>query len=116
MLLVIIALIEIYRNNKNRLAWIILITATLFSAVTKFTIGFYTYLTLAVGIVWIFVAGKRKTSYILALTSVLLIIIGFGVLGYHPYVTNTLGWGNPFFPLIGSPVDIMTKSINIYNG
>ncbi|MBR6749045.1 MAG: hypothetical protein IKM10_00910 [Bacteroidaceae bacterium] len=110
MLLVIIALIEIYRNNKNRLAWIILITATLFSAVTKFTIGFYTYLTLAVGIVWIFVAGKRKTSYILALASVLLIIIGFGVLGYHPYITNTLGWGNPFFPLIGSPVDIMTNN------
>lgn len=110
MLLVVIALIDLYRNSKNTSAWIILITATLFAAVTKFTIAFYVYLTLAIGIIWIFTTSKRSLSYTLALVSLPLIIVGFGVLGYHPYVTNTLGWGNPFFPLIGSNVDIM-----IYN-
>lgn len=108
MLLVIIALVEIYRNHKNTSAWIILIVTTLFAAVTKFTIGFYVYLSLAIGIIWIFTTSKRSLSYTLALVSIPLIIIGFSVLGYHPYVTNTLGWGNPFYPLIGSQVDIMT--------
>lgn len=110
MLLVVIALIELYRNSKQREAWVILIVATLMSAVTKFTIGFYVYLTLAIGIIWIFATGKRSLSYRLASLSILLIIVGFGILGYHPYVTNTLGWGNPFYPLIGGSVDIMSSN------
>lgn len=110
MLLTVIALTELYRNSKQREAWIILIVATLFAAVTKFTIGFYVYLTLAIGIIWIFVVGKHPLSYRLAIVSVLLIIAGYGILGYHPYVTNTIGWGNPFYPLIGSSVDIMSNN------
>ena len=110
MLLVAISLIKIHRNSKDLPAWIILIATTLFAAVTKFTVGFYVYLTLAIGIIWIFTKGKRSLSYTLATISILLIFVGFGILGYHPYVTNTLGWGNPFYPLIGSNVDIMTSN------
>lgn len=110
MLLEVIALIEIYRNNRNHNAWIILIATSLFAAVTKFTVGFYIFLTLAIGIIWIFFTPKRRVSYTLAAISIILIIVGFGIMGYHPYITNTIDRGNPFYPLIGSNVDIMTNN------
>ena len=107
MLLAVISLITIYRHNSPR-AWCTLIITAIFAASTKFTIAFYVFLTLAVAIAWYFLSGKRKLSYRLTLVSVILFIIGFGVVGFHPYVTNTIGWGNPFYPLMGSDTDIMS--------
>lgn len=107
MLLTIIALITIYRSNSP-LAWCILIVTSISAATTKFTVAFYVFLTIAIAIAWYFLSGKRMLSYRLTLLSAILFIIGFGVIGFHPYVTNTIGWGNPFYPLMGSDTDIMS--------
>ncbi len=109
MLLTVIALITIYRSN-DKLSWWLLIVTTIFASSTKFTVAFYIFLTIAVGIIWYFMAGRRKLSYRLAMLSVVLFIIGFGVVGYHPYITNTVEWGNPFYPLMGSNTDIMSSN------
>ena len=117
MLLSVLALIQIGWDGSNILAWYILIVVALFAAVTKFTIAFYIFLTLAIGIVWLFSVGRQTLSYKLIATLVVLFVVGFGILGYHPYVTNTLGWGNPFYPLMGSDVDIMTMNTpELYHG
>lgn len=110
MLLAVIALVTLYRNAHDKLAWVMLFVVIIMAASTKFTIAFYLYLTLAVGIVWIFFKGKRALSYRLVALSAVLLILGLGVVGYHPYVTNTIGWGNPFYPLIGGEVDIMSSN------
>lgn len=110
MLLAVLSLIQIKRESNNTLAWCILTMSILFATVTKFTIAFYLFLILAIAIIWIFFTTKRRLSYQLTILAIILFIIGFGILGYHPYVTNTLGWGNPFYPLIGSNVDIMTSN------
>ncbi|MBP3349923.1 MAG: hypothetical protein J6L03_04730 [Bacteroidaceae bacterium] len=107
MLLAIISLITIYRYNTP-LSWCLLIITTLLAASTKFTVAFYVFLTIATAIVWYFISGRCKLSYRLITLSIILFIIGFGVIGFHPYVTNTMGWGNPFYPLMGSDTDIMS--------
>lgn len=109
MLLLIISIIEIYRSSHST-SWLTLIITCILAATTKFTIGFYIYLTLAVAIVWIFFTRQRTLSYRLAIVGIILIVVGFGLYGFHPYITNTIGWGNPFYPLIGSNVDIMTQN------
>lgn len=46
--------------------------------------------------------------------SVLLATGAAGILlvGAHPYVTNTVGHGNPFYPLMGdSPLDIVPSNV-----
>ncbi len=110
LLITIIALITIYRNSNDKRVWVIAIATTLFAAATKFTIAFYIYLAWGVAIVWIFIKGKRQLSYQLALLALILLITGMCVVGYHPYITNTVGWGNPFYPLMGSTVDIMSSN------
>ncbi len=110
LLLSVIALIHIKREPKYLLWWYILVATTLIATVTKFTIAFYIYLTLAIAIIWTFITRERLLSRRLFLTSAILFVVGFGIIGYHPYITNTIGWGNPFYPLIGSNVDIMTSN------
>ena len=109
MLLMVISIIRLYRNTQHP-SWAVLIMTCILAATTKFTIGFYIYLTLATGVVWIFFTARRALSYRMAIVGIALIVVGFGLYGYHPYVTNTLGWGNPFYPLMGGNVDIMTEN------
>lgn len=117
MLLVVIALIQIKRNDKDILWWCVLVVSVLLATVTKFNIAFYLFLVLAIGVVWVFVEGNRALSYRLILVSIGLFVIGFAGLGYHPYVTNILGWGSPFYPLVGGNYDIMTMNTpEIYDG
>ncbi len=108
MLLTILSLLRLSRNSGDRASWTVIVAATLFAAGVKFNIAFYQYLTLAIGTIWLYVAGQRALAYKLAGVSLLLLIGGMCLLGYHPYITNLTGWGNPFYPLIGSTVDIMT--------
>ena len=116
MLLVVISLITIYRNNDH-ISWYTLIITAILAASTKFTVAFYIFLTIGVGIIWFFVAGQRKMSLRMTILSTGLFILGFGVLGYHPYITNTIGWGHPFYPLMGSDIDIMSGNTpEIYIG
>lgn len=109
MLLAIIALITLYSSN-NPLSWCILAISVIFATSTKFTIAFYLYLTIATAIVWYYVTNHRQQSIRLTIAAAIFAIIGFGIIGYHPYITNTIGWGNPFYPLIGGNVDIMTSN------
>ena len=106
MLLTVLSLVQIYRQSGFA-AWSVLAMAALMAPTVKFTVAFYEYWVLAVAVIWFFWAHRRRLSYQLALFSVLLMVVGMCGLGYHPYVTNTLGWGNPFYPLVGSSVDIM---------
>ena len=116
MLLVVISLITIYRNNDH-ISWYTLIITAILAASTKFTVAFYIFLTIGVGIIWFFVAGQRKMSLRMTILSIGLFILGLGVLGYHPYITNTIGWGHPFYPLMGSDIDIMSGNTpEIYIG
>lgn len=110
MLLSIIALIHIIRRKGSRLWWYLLIASVLIGTVTKFTIAFYLYLTLAIAIIWTYITRERTLSRRLFFTSAALFVIGFGIIGFHPYITNTIGWGNPFYPLIGGNIDIMTSN------
>lgn len=109
LLLTVLSLVQIYRGRAGG-AWAVLAMAVLLAPTVKFTVAFYVYLALAVAVVWFFLAHRRTLAYRLALCSVLLVLLGTCGLGYHPYVTNTLGWGNPFYPLLGSSVDIMTSN------
>lgn len=106
MLLTVLSLIRIYRGADNK-AWTIIVTATLFATGTKFNIAFYQYLTLAVSIIWFYLARKQALACKLAVISLLMLAGGMCLLAYHPYITNLTGWGNPFYPLIGSSIDIM---------
>ena len=109
MLLVAISLISIYRHN-NPLSWCILIISALYGTSTKFTAAFYIFLTIGVGIIWCFVKGRHILSYRMTALSIALFVVAFGILGYHPYATNTIGWDNPFYPLIGGDIDIMSDN------
>lgn len=110
MLMTVISLMRLSRKSGDRVSWIVITAATLFAAGVKFNIAFYQYLTLAIGTIWLYIAGQRALACKLAGTSLLLLIGGMCLLGYHPYITNLIGWGNPFYPLIGSTVDIMTEN------
>lgn len=109
MLLVAISLITIYRDN-NHISWHILIITAILAASTKFTVAFYIFLTIGIGILWFFIAGQRKLSLRMTILSIGLFIIGFGLVGYHPYITNAIGWGHPFYPLMGGDIDIMSNN------
>ncbi|MBO7318244.1 MAG: hypothetical protein J6U43_05960 [Bacteroidales bacterium] len=107
LLLAVLSLITIYRTHST-LSWLILGTTAIMAATTKFTVGFYIFLAIAVGILWFFMSGRRTLSFRTTVFAIGLFIVGFGVVGYHPYLTNTWGWGNPFYPLLGSDIDIMS--------
>ena len=108
-LMATIALIEIFRRD-DKLSWYILIATTLIAATTKFTIAFYLYLIIAIAIAWYFLAGKRSLCYKTTYIAVALLIVGLCMLGYHPYITNIQLGGNPFYPLVGGNVDIMSSN------
>lgn len=112
--LIVIALIELYRNDRP-IMWCILAIVTPIAIATKFTIALYALLTIAIAVVWYFLGGSRQLSYKLAGATSIMMLIGFVIVGYHPYITNTIGWGNPFYPLVGGHIDIMsTNTPEIY--
>jgi len=60
-------------------------------------------------IYWIFIYKKEK----LVLISKCLFfsfLIGSLIVGYNPYVTNTVNQGNPFYPVVGSDIDILQSN------
>lgn len=116
LLLTVLSLVQIYRHDDIE-SWCLLAMVALMAPTVKFTVAFYEYVTLAVAVIWFFVAHRRRLAYQLALYSLLVVVVGMFGLGYHPYVTNTVGWGNPFYPLVGSSVDIMTANTpQLYEG
>ncbi|MBP3671793.1 MAG: hypothetical protein J6J06_07510 [Bacteroidaceae bacterium] len=112
--LIVISLIEIYQKDRP-IMWCVLAIVTPLAIATKFTIALYALLTIAIAVIWYRVVGRRQLSGKLAGAAMIMMIIGLGVVGYHPYITNTIGWGNPFYPLIGGHIDIMsTNTPEIY--
>lgn len=117
LLLTVLSLVQIYRQPTDYMAWSILVMVVLMAPTVKFTVAFYEYVALAVAVVWFFCVRRKRLAGRLAVLSVLLLLVGMCGLGYHPYVTNTAGWGNPFYPLIGSSVDIMSSNTpQLYEG
>jgi len=72
----------------------------------KFT-GLIYALILSLGLLaWIFIYQKEKLVLI-SKCLFLGLLIGSLFVGYNPYVKNTIEHGNPFYPIVGSDVDIM---------
>lgn len=110
-IVILVALyIILFHGLDRRISLIFMALVTVISADTKFTHFFY------VGIVWGAIvvhaaATHRKSLCInLSVAGICAALTGFFLTGFHPYITNISGFGNPFYPLVGSDIDIMTNN------
>ena len=109
-LMVVFAMIWVLK--RERWAMIPAIALLLFALNLKFSavlIGAF-FCAIVCGLA-LWLRGWRRA---LQVGSVLLATGAAGILlvGAHPYVTNTVGHGNPFYPLMGdSPLDIVSSNV-----
>ncbi|SEK61933.1 hypothetical protein [Parapedobacter koreensis] len=79
----------------------------------KFTAVVYVALFTAMFIGWLVIHrnwGAMKKVIGVSAVAVTLAVVA----GYNPYVTNTVGYGHPFYPLMGpNKVDIMTANLPV---
>lgn len=97
-------------KRGDKMSAVIAACATILAVNTKFTHFFY------IGVEWalflIFLALKKqfKATAKWAVAALAMAAVSALAFGYNPYVTNTLSEGNPFYPLLGSDIDIMTNN------
>lgn len=103
-------------STHDKASAFVAISATLLAITTKFTHFFF------IGIEWlaffVYMAFKRQWKPFRHWFAYAAIVTFLGVVitGFNPYVTNTVNNGHPFYPLMGSDTDIMTKNTpSIYN-
>lgn len=58
---------------------------------------------------WVFIYQKEKLALV-SKSLFLSFLVSLLIVGYNPYVTNTIDHGNPFYPVIGSDIDIITAN------
>ncbi len=75
----------------------------------KFTGLIYALIFSAGLLLWIFIYQKEK--FVPILTCLFIgFLAGSLFVGYDPYVTNITDHGNPFYPIIGSDIDVITTN------
>jgi hypothetical protein len=73
-------------------------------------LGVIYVLIFSLGLIYWSFTYKREKLILISKYLFFSLLIGLLIVGYNPYVTNTVNDGNPFYPLIGSNIDIMTRN------
>lgn len=75
---------------------------------TKFNFFFEAGLWMILAFIWLSITKNYEYLKKFVIVSACALLIG-GILAYHPYITNLIGYGHPFYPLMGEgAVDIMS--------
>lgn len=107
----------IYMGVESKITWLVAIMSTVLAIGTKFTHFFYIGLAWAMFIVLLLAMKRYAVAGKCVVAGMLSLLVGGVFLGWHPYVTNAVGYGHPFYPLMGGNVDIMTHNTpEIYVG
>lgn len=107
----------IWNNERELFPYLILLMAFVIGINSKFTHFFYVGLECLFFALWC-VFSKKKHILLRGVVTVLLaVFIGIVIVGFSPYILNSVGYGNPFYPLLGGHADIMTENTPaIYEG
>ena len=100
----------LWKNSRNLMPYLLLMMVLTLGINSKFTHFYYLGAGCMFYAVWCLCARRYDILLSGMLTVTGAIIMGAFIVGYTPYITNTVGYGNPFYPLIGSDVDIMTSN------
>ncbi len=111
------SLLLIWNESKSVAPYILLCMVLVIGINTKFTHFYYLGIECLFFAIWC-ICKKKYFILLPGVASVVsAILIGTLIVGFNPYVLNTVGHGNPFYPLIGGNVDIMSENTpSIYEG
>jgi hypothetical protein len=106
LVLIVICLGSLILARPDRPAMAGLIASVGLLANTKFTALVFALLLICGGLAWAWWQGDRA-----ALLRVLAATVGGGILalliGANPYLTNLVAYQNPFYPVLGTQIDVM---------
>ncbi|SEK61870.1 glycosyltransferase family protein [Parapedobacter koreensis] len=108
--LIFIAATILALKEKQWMHYLLIVVIITLAFGIKFTAVVYMAMLMAAVFCWLLFHKKLKSHKILIVGFVSGVVLGI-LAGFNPYVTNTLNFGHPFYPLMGSKkVDIMTRN------
>jgi hypothetical protein len=94
------ALFRWFRQPSLMIVWIMMVSAILCINAKLTGLVYLCFFCAAAGV---YALIKRRDLLVRFATVQLAgILLGTALIGYNPYVTNTVHWGNPFYPWLGS--------------
>lgn len=109
MVIMTCALLLIWENSKTISPYLLLSMVFVIGINTKFTHFYYLGMECLFFAAWCLCTKKYFIILWGAVTVISAVLVGTLLVGYNPYVSNTAGYGNPFYPLLGGSVDIMSQ-------
>lgn len=104
------ALLQIWKTYKIVSPYLLLCMVLVIGINTKFTHFYYLGIECLFFAIWCICAKRYSIISYGVITIIPAILIGIFLVGYNPYILNILDYGNPFYPLVGGEVDIMTDN------
>lgn len=98
----------IWKHGHMIKPYLLLLMVFVIGVNSKFTHFFYLGLECLFFAIWCCCAKRYYIVMRGVMTVLLAIVVGVIVIGFNPYIQNTVEQGNPFYPLLGGNVDIMT--------
>lgn len=98
----------IWKSSGSITTYILLMMTLAIGINSKFTHLYYLGADCVFFAVWCVIAKKYNIILPGLMTALSALFVGVVIIGFNPYVLNTFGYGNPFYPLVGGDVDIMT--------
>lgn len=97
-----------WKNPRMVMPYLLLMMTFVIGINSKFTHFYYLGIGCLFFASWCLCAKRYNMILPDVVTVLCALVIGIFTIGFNPYVLNTVGYGNPLYPLLGSDIDIMT--------